>query len=288
MNPRRFLPFLLFGFLVALLGCDGLPGTGSRAQAILKVSRAGFDGNAADFMIYKETQASLLRSDFVVSAALRNQSIQNIKGVSLPEVRHALAVLPSETELMMVTLNQRSWSKPETKKILNAVIEAYQSEVVNKERIEQVDQLSKLRRRYQTAYQMVTKKTDEIMAMAEQLGSVDQESAATRMEIMKSKVQHLDSTLIQLQLKKIEIAADDKDAFAIAEKKIDFVRAESEKLVAEIGEFTEGSGQLVARKEDLLALQKDMHNVREAMQKLETEIDGQPRISVIQPAALVK
>ena len=289
MNPQRNSSLLLFGlFLASLLGCDGIPGTGSKAQAILKVNRARTKGNASDFMIYKETQAALLRSNFVISAALRNQRISEIQGVSLPAIQQALTVQVSETELMFVTLAHGPWSKPETTKILNAVIEAYQSEVVNKERIAKVDQLTKLRRRYQTAYQMVTKKSDEVTATAKQLGSVDQESVATRMEIMKSKVQHLDSTLIQLELKKIEIAADDKVAMAIAQKKIDFVRAESEKLVAEIGEFKESSGQLVARREDLLALQQDMHDVREAMLKLESEIDGPPAISVIQAAALVK
>ena len=201
MNPQRNSSLLLFGlFLASLLGCDGMPGTGSKAQAILKVNRARTKGNASDFMIYKETQAALLRSNFVISAALRNQRISEIQGVSLPAIQQALTVQVSETELMFVTLAHGPWSKPETTKILNAVIEAYQSEVVNKERIAKVDQLTKLRRRYQTAYQMVTKKSDEVTATAKQLGSVDQESVATRMEIMKSKVQHLDSTLIQFCL----------------------------------------------------------------------------------------
>lgn len=186
MNASRCC-WLLFGVVLAT-GCDGFPGSRTRAQAILKFNRAAIKGNASDFMIYRETQASLIRSNFVISAALRDQNVAKIKGISLPAVQNALNVQVGETEILSISLDQGTWSQQESKTILEAVLDGFMSEVVNQERLEKVDRLAKLRRRYQTAYQMVKKKSDEVTKLANETGSIDDENTATQIEIMKSKV----------------------------------------------------------------------------------------------------
>ena len=71
--------FLLAGFVASLSGCLD---SGKRVEAILRVNRELSDGNSADFMIYKETQANLVKSNYVINAALRDPDLANIKGLT--------------------------------------------------------------------------------------------------------------------------------------------------------------------------------------------------------------
>lgn len=77
------------------------------------------------------------------------------------------------------------------------------------------------------------------------------------------------------------ISSDDESAKTTTKKKIDFVHEERAKLVAELQTFHQASGR-----QDLLALQKDMHDVRNEMQQLESEIDGPAAIAIIMPATV--
>ena len=184
---RQLLPALVAGLclasLLAVLLWFVIPVTYS-AEAYLRVNRELFRGTAGDFMIYKETQGSLLKSTFVVSRALRNNDISQLSMVKYdnfgrPRKRaaawlsNAVKVQIDEDELLGVTMKGRSLKQ--TEDILKAVIEAYQQEIVNKERLEKVEELANLRKRYQSVYEDIVKETEQVKALAERLGAVDSE-----------------------------------------------------------------------------------------------------------------
>jgi len=392
---------LLLSTVLAILLWFMIP-VSYKAEALLKVNRDQTKGNASDFMIFKETQAALIKSNFVVTAALRDNEINQLsmvksdsRGMARKQpvawLAGAVNVMPSETEIIFVSMQGRD--KKQTEQILDGVINSYLREIVNKERIDKVDQLSKLRRRYQTAYQMVTKKADEVMKQSELLGAANNQGvmrnlnmAMNRLSGVQTQLDRLQSTymelmargqMIQTQLKagsqmqpneyelldfyethpkyanlsaqideykdyieqmstqlrqgspqlqqyqqevgRLEAARQRLQAElrprmiariktrdgtsagslqrellmvqsqvqSLQQQQVALKKLEAERL-AEIAKFGGGDGQLEARKQDLLALQKDMHSVRTEIGALESEIDGPKPVSVMSAAAVNK
>ena len=192
---RQLIPALGLGLVVASLIALALwfviPVTYT-AEAVLRVNRDLSKGNASDYMIYKETQGSLIKSTFVLNSALRDIDINQLPMVLTDSygrkrkrpvawLQGALSVQPDETELLWVRLNGRH--KEHTEKILNRVVSAYEQEIVNRERVEKIDTLNKLRKRYTILFDSIRKKSDEINQLAQQLGSPDSNVVARQQSL---------------------------------------------------------------------------------------------------------
>ena len=197
---RQLLPALLTGLCLATLLAGilwfAIPVTYT-AEAYLQVNRELFRGTANDFMIYKETQASLLTSTFVVNKALSDNEIQQLPIVTTDNLGQprkrpatwlsdAISVLVDEDELLFVTMRGRH--KEQTEKVLDAVIKAYESQIVNKERLEKVEELSRLRKRYNTTYEEIVKISDEIKHLAETVGGFESESIKRELSLMHEEL----------------------------------------------------------------------------------------------------
>lgn len=182
---RQWLPAvgvgLVISSLLAMLLYFLIP-VNYTAEAILRVNRELSQGNSNDYMIYKETQGSLIKSTFVLNSALRDNEINQLPMVltdgfgrkrerPVSWLGGAISVVPDETELMLVTMSGRH--KEHTEKILDKVLEKYRTEIVNKERIEKVETLRKLRTRHRQLFENIRKKTDEISELARTLGATD-------------------------------------------------------------------------------------------------------------------
>jgi len=182
---RQLLPALVAGLclssILAVLLWFFIPVTYT-AEAFLRVNRELFRGTAGDFMIYKETQGALLTSGLVIQRALRDSEISQLPMVKRDHfgserkrkdswLSNAVKVRIDEDELLYVTMKGRS--KKQTPLILAAVINAYKQEIVNKERLEKVDELRKLRERYQDIYDNIVKETEQVKSLAERLGAID-------------------------------------------------------------------------------------------------------------------
>lgn len=192
---RQLIPALGLGLVVASLIALALwfviPVTYT-AEAVLRVNRDLSEGTASDYMIYKETQGSLIKSTFVLNSALRDIDINQLPMVltdtygrkrkrPVAWLQGALSVQPDETELLWVRLDGRN--KEQTEKILNRVVSAYEQEIVNRERVEKIDTLNKLRKRYTILFDSIRKKSDEINQLAQQLGSPDSNVVARQQSL---------------------------------------------------------------------------------------------------------
>jgi capsular polysaccharide biosynthesis protein len=206
---------LLFSTLLAILLYFVIP-VSYRADALLKVNRDQKKGNASDFMIYKETQAHLIKSNFVVTAALRDNEINQLPMVKSDSrgfarkqpvawLSGAISVQPGETEIIGVSMAGRD--KAQTEQILDGVIESYLREIINKERLEKVDQLAKLRKRYNTLYQSVSKKTDEVMTYAKTLNAVNSEDVRRNLSMAINRLSGTQNSLDRIQNTAMELSA---------------------------------------------------------------------------------
>ena len=215
---RQLLPALGFGLLLSTMLAGllyYLIPVSYTAEAILKFNRDK-KGNASDFMIFKETQAALIKSTFVATAALRDNTINQL---SMVKVKHngmrrkpheevpwlvgAINVLAGEDEIMMVALKGRD--KKESEQILNGVIDAYLREVVNKDRIDKGDQLGKLRRRYQQLKQNVLKKNDDFITYAKSLGAVTSEDVRRQLNVAINRLNAVEEQFDRLRNQQLEL-----------------------------------------------------------------------------------
>lgn len=286
---HRLLWLVMLGLLVATLGCQDFGG--SQSEAVLRVNREAFDGNASDYMVYKETQASLLKSNFVLRTALRNPKVAVIEGLTAQEVRNHLHVTLDETELLYVVLRHGNWADEESELILNQVVMAFMNEVVNKERMSKTAVLSKLRTRYSNLFDSIKKKTDEVSALAEQLGTIDGNfggaSSGIRVGLEVDQLRSMHAKLFELELRNIKSGMGKAEQKEL-EEQIQFVKERIGGAEKRLRQFGGSSGDLEARKDDLSALRRDMQTVREAMQQLEIDLDGPESVSVIQPATTAR
>ncbi len=105
-----------------------------------------------EFDVFRNTQAGLLNSQFVLQSALVRREIASLKVVLDHEpnawhwLRNALQVeLPKSSELIILRLSDRGDTK-QLKKILDAVIAAYKQEVLGRRRIQDFEDHEILRK----------------------------------------------------------------------------------------------------------------------------------------------
>ena len=280
---------ILIGLTLSAIGCaDAVPK--KRVAAILRVDRAASGRSASDYMVYKETQAALLKSRFVANSALRDRDLSEID-VTSDQLVNQLAVTIDETELIYVSLPLGNRTAKQTARLLDRLISAYEQAVVNRDRVEKIDTLNKLRKRYAKLFDSISKKTDEIQQLKKQLQQNDplsNQMLARRMEVFNEKAIELRLAMIKAETEE----ADGSDSvLELMQSQLDVINRQIEEdsvVLASANEPAVESGDLKARHEDLIAMRRDLQSVHDDMHKLEVELDGPRGVQVIQHATLVE
>lgn len=132
-------------------------------------------GNGSDFKLYKNTQAQLMKTPFVLNAVLRDLKISTLKDISeqydpLHHLAERLTVIfPGDGEVMQVSMQTRSPTA--CVEIVNGVVKAFIQEVVNAERTERVSRLNYLERVYIESQEKIRNKRSEFKQLAEVFGT---------------------------------------------------------------------------------------------------------------------
>jgi len=271
-------------------------------EALLKINRDAWprDAQPSDeaFNSYVKTQGLLLKSNFVATVALRDNDINQLPVIHslgkhpVDRLANSIETTHASGELIGVRVPLKRWvSQGEAKdweRILDGVVDAYIREIVNKERIDEVDELSKLRRRYQTTYQLLTKKADEVLKLEETLGL--QDTQGWRNDYQLRRIDRLESKILELQLRQQALTIESKTEdleLKIVQTQISTLTKQRDVELEKLPQGdAAGDGSLVARKQDYLALQNDMIALRQEMSQLENQIDGPRRVSVVSAAVI--
>lgn len=157
----------------------------------IAASRPSIMGEAAgeretDFVVYKRTQAALLKSNFVLQATLRKPEVKRLSVVQdhkddiLDWLSGQLLVdFPGEAEIMRVSM--RGERPKDLALIVNAVKDAYMDEIVNAEREERLRQRDTLDRLYRKNRDEIKKRIDELYSLHKQYGtSMDDNAVLAR------------------------------------------------------------------------------------------------------------
>lgn len=217
---RRWLPAMALGMLLGLSAAVPawifMP-RGFEAVAWLRVR--GKEGmlsrgrDSAEYESYKKTQLQLMKSPYVLQAALRKPGIADLE--TLREAgrdpidwlsRGLLVSTSPESEVVQVRL--RGQKAEDLAKILNAAINSFLDDVVNKERIERLSRRDALEKKFKENMAELRNRRETLNNLARTLGTRDSSEVATQRGLLMDHVATLRGLLVQTQR---DIAAIDAE-----------------------------------------------------------------------------
>jgi capsular exopolysaccharide synthesis family protein len=223
---RRWLPATALGILlaslIALLLYLLIP-VEYQAIAILRVRRdedVAFKGRRTpqyttiqDYMTYKETNATLLTSPYVISTALRNPNVSELPMVRFDRLgrrrRQPVAWLEDElsvdlvgdSEILQISLSGQQ--PEEVISLLNAVVKSYMEEIVYSERTDKLTKRDTLKKQHAENMKQIKEKMDQIYLLGQKLNS-----SSTDVDTIRYQHQ---ARWAELQRKESDLAALEKE-----------------------------------------------------------------------------
>lgn len=182
-----------------------------RATALLRISATGNRlvfrdvEESSDFEIFKGTQKQLIESRFVMTAALRDPKLAGsriLQEEDLPVqwmVNNVIVSSPPETEIMRIAF--RSPDAGEAVNLVNAVVDAYQVEVVNYDR-------SQRQRRLDELQNVATEKEAEVRKLSIRLKRMAEEAGGSESGALSAKQEFLVMELGELRRQSLRVQAD--------------------------------------------------------------------------------
>ncbi|MBN2291385.1 MAG: AAA family ATPase [Pirellulales bacterium] len=159
--------------------------------------------NIHDYEVFKNTQLGLIKSPYVFMAALRKKKIANLSIVKAEN--DALAWLQdevragyiNESEIMRVSLTSK---KPkEATELVNAIVDAYIEEVVNKQERERRAMGAQLTQIYNSKENEVRSKRASLINLADKLDAANSESAKVQATVNIQELSSIRAAMLQLQ-----------------------------------------------------------------------------------------
>jgi succinoglycan biosynthesis transport protein ExoP len=139
----------------------------------------------SEFTTYQQTQATLIKSRFVLGAALRHPDIARLRCVV--EQDDPVAWLAEKLSISftgeVMSVGLQLDDRQAVVKLINAVTDAYLNEVVNVERNRRMERHSKLRELYADYTKSLNNRRETLRKLAEAAGSNDKETLAFKQQL---------------------------------------------------------------------------------------------------------
>lgn len=300
MDRRKFLVHL--GLFVGLCIATGVAiylihSDPPAVEALLRVegplAYAEDDLTAERLRMYRDTQATLMKSKFVLTAALRDNdinqlpAIRNLSKHPVESLSSMLEVTPGENGVMGVRIPLPWYGRGDVdqwRTILDGIVGAYMRESVAKEKIDAGDQLSKLRSRYNGIKQAIVMKTDDLASYQDSVSIGPNDD--WRVGYMTRKAELFDARLLDLQLELLasEVRDNSTTEKVLLAKQIEVVtKARNDNLKALSG-FVSTDGSVEVMKHEIATLKNDLATIRTEIRRFEVAIDGPDSVVVLQRA----
>ena len=186
------------------------------AQALIRVRRENKEifsrsqtryDDLRDYETFKKTQAALIKSTFVIISALRPTEIAQLP--MLRAEKDAASWLadelrvsnPEDSEILSVSL--RGESRKEIRKLVDAVVNSYEEEIVQAERDNDLERLRILKNSYRSNVTEVKELQETISTLSKEVGSLSSESVEVVHQIQMDQLMRTksrrDKVLFELQ-----------------------------------------------------------------------------------------
>jgi capsular exopolysaccharide synthesis family protein len=208
---RRWLPAVALGLLGSLLLAGPawmfLP-RGYEAIAWLRVRDKGGmlsrGRDTAEYESYKKTQLQLMKSPYVLQAALRRPGIEGLETLqeAVPDqvgwLSRAVQITATpDSEVVQVKL--RGKKADDVAKLVNAVTSAFLDDVVNKERTERLGRRDALEKKFKENMAELRARRETLNSLARTLGTRDSAEVANQRGLLLDHVGTLRGLLTQTQ-----------------------------------------------------------------------------------------
>ncbi len=158
-----------------------------------------------EYQVFKETQAQLLKSPFVLMAALRKPEIialsivEREKADPIIWLQDELHVsFPGESAIMRVSLSDND--PKEVAKIVQAIVDAYISEIVENDRSMKHRKLADLGNVLARKEQEIRKRRTTLKRLADELGTSDKGTLSLKMQFALQQLNVYRNQLTQVQI----------------------------------------------------------------------------------------
>ncbi len=190
------------------------------ASAMLQVSseqkrlvfEVGDTATRNNFDTYKSTQQELVKSDYVLIAALRKQELKDLAVLQreADPIRYLAKELrvefPGNSELMLVRLSGDDPSAVAL--IVNAVVEAYLTEIVDREKNARRQRLTELEELYVSKGEEMRKKRIQLKSTADQVGTSNSDALVLKQQIALEQFSLFRQELVRAQFETRKIQGE--------------------------------------------------------------------------------
>jgi hypothetical protein len=272
----------------------------------------------AEDRLYANTQRVLLKSPFVLTAALRKPGISElslIKGQDEPLqwlVENIQCEFVDNSQILRVSVSGKD--SRELSLVVDAVVDSYLYEVVQSEQTEASNMLQTLRQQRRSNEKTIREKAEIVHHLAEELGSADSTRVPLLRELNLHELKLLFDRRERLTSKMDDVSDELHVLEALSSENTDsadhdvqkqvrvltlrkkLLKARIDTVEARIAESRETLTQLVGfsadletRKSELMSLHEANHEIAKTIQRMELELKGfEPRVQKVQPAVVTK
>ncbi len=220
---RRWLSALLLGtlasVLVGLLLLYLFPLSSSIVAYLQVESEDGSDifkgnsgrSNPKEFEIFQQTQLTLLKSQFVLKAALGRRDIAELNAVmshrpnELTWLNEGLKVaFPGDSKILMLKYEGQE-NPEEMKKVVDAVIKAYEQEVVFAARTTQTEMHRNMDVLFKQINTQLKEKIDRVQTLREELGGADSPNANAELNMIIRDIGLITGQMIKVKQEMMDL-----------------------------------------------------------------------------------
>jgi hypothetical protein len=301
-NLGRVLAFIAIGFTLVLAGifiARAIDSPGDTATALFEVSNEQsniFDNSRLtiqEFEILKKTQLALLKSNFVLTAAIRPPGIGSLSVLAgkpdpVKWLQDNLVVgFPQNGEILSISLTGDELPE-DLVRLVDSVSKAYKDEVINELRQRRLAMRDLLARNLENLNNDIKRKLEEYLDIVRETGKfvggdgqLLQQIAAKQLDRIEDEIIRLESSLA------VDVSNDDAKREAI-EKRVKQLGDQKLHLTKEITLAVERSADLETREEDLKQLQEIANDMSVKLQQLDIDASSPDRIRQVQPAVVAR
>jgi hypothetical protein len=301
--PRRFrLRFSLLFLLLVVTGSCVFLGwyvqperatatalfevSSSPAMRLTGDSSAPLDVNA--FELLKKTQLAKLKSNYVLTAAIRNPAIASLpifngKADPVEWLSENLEVgFPQDSELLEISLTGVKEKASDVVQVVDAVAKAYKDEVISDERQRRLSTRDLLARNLQNLNEEIKRSLDEYNDIARESGKTESGSAKISQQLGIKSLDRIEDELIRLESE----AASDPAKAKTLEQRISQLHERQAELVKQLTSSAENSTDLQMRRAKLEQLQKTASELAMKLEMLDIEAGTPDQIRQVQQAVI--
>jgi hypothetical protein len=244
-----------------------------------------------EFETLKNTQLALLKSDFLLTAAIRNPKIASLailngKADQVAWLKEHLEVgFPESSEILTISIHGTESQGPDLVPLVDAVAKAYMTEVISEKRQQRLATRDLIARNLENINQEIRRKMDEFLDIARESGRTDNGSGQLLQDLDIKRLDRVENEVMKLEGDLVISTGDATKAKSVGDR-IAQLKEQQSDLVKRLTARAERSTEMETRKRDLERLQQIAGELSVRLEQLDIEASLPDRIRQVQAAAV--